>query len=40
MTQAYEQIDGGGLDLLIVADHASAHVPADIRTRLVWPATC
>ena len=30
MTQAYEQIDGGGLDLLIVADHASAHVPADI----------
>lgn len=30
MTQAYQQIDGGGLDLLIVADHASAHVPADI----------
>ncbi|MEC3911206.1 N-formylglutamate amidohydrolase [Sphingobium sp. CR2-8] len=30
MTQAYSQIDGGDLDLLIVADHASAHVPDDI----------
>ncbi|KQN08647.1 N-formylglutamate amidohydrolase [Sphingobium sp. Leaf26] len=30
MSEAFEQIDGGGLDLLIVADHASAHVPADI----------
>lgn len=30
MSEAYIQIDGGGLDLLIIADHASAHVPADI----------
>lgn len=30
MNEAYTQIDGGSLDLLIIADHASAHVPADI----------
>ncbi|MBA4091345.1 MAG: N-formylglutamate amidohydrolase [Sphingobium sp.] len=30
MSEAYNQIDGGGLDLLIVGDHASAHVPDDI----------
>jgi predicted N-formylglutamate amidohydrolase len=30
MSEAYSQIDGGGLDLLIVGDHASAHVPDDI----------
>ncbi|PDH64467.1 MAG: N-formylglutamate amidohydrolase [Sphingomonadaceae bacterium MED-G03] len=30
MTQAFTRIDGGPLDLLIVADHASNHVPADI----------
>lgn len=30
MTQAYSQIDGGSLDLLIVGDHASAYVPDDI----------
>ncbi|WP_311269836.1 N-formylglutamate amidohydrolase [Sphingobium sp. WCS2017Hpa-17] len=30
MNEAYQQIDGGGLDLLIVGDHASAHVPQDI----------
>ncbi|MET0372076.1 MAG: N-formylglutamate amidohydrolase [Sphingobium sp.] len=30
MSAAYVQVDGGGLDLLIVADHASAHIPADI----------
>lgn len=30
MSEAYTQIDGGGLDLLIVGDHASAHVPDDI----------
>lgn len=30
MTEAFTQIDGGALDVLIVADHASAHVPADI----------
>ncbi|WP_420145921.1 N-formylglutamate amidohydrolase [Sphingobium sp.] len=30
MNEAYHQIDGGDLNLLIVADHASAHVPADI----------
>lgn len=28
--EAFRQIDGGNLDLLIVGDHASAHVPADI----------
>ncbi|HKY80634.1 MAG TPA: N-formylglutamate amidohydrolase [Sphingobium sp.] len=30
MNEAFIQISGGELDLLIVADHASAHVPADI----------
>lgn len=30
MSEAFIQIDGGELDLLIIADHASAHVPADI----------
>lgn len=30
MSEAFTCIEGGGLDLLIVADHASAHVPADI----------
>lgn len=30
MSEAYTEIDGGDLDLLIVADHASAHVPDDI----------
>ena len=30
MSEAYSQIDGGELDLLIVGDHASAHVPDDI----------
>ncbi|EAT08033.1 N-formylglutamate amidohydrolase [Sphingobium sp. 10 DY56-G10] len=30
MTQAFTRIDGGPTDLLIVADHASAHVPEDI----------
>ncbi|QGP78480.1 N-formylglutamate amidohydrolase [Sphingobium sp. CAP-1] len=30
MSEAFTRIDGGALDLLIVADHASAHVPADI----------
>ncbi|MCI4589281.1 N-formylglutamate amidohydrolase [Sphingobium sp. BYY-5] len=30
MSEAFTQIDGGALDLLIVADHASAHVPDDI----------
>lgn len=30
MNEAYSQIDGGELDVLIVADHASAHVPEDI----------
>jgi len=30
MSEAFVQIDGGDLDLLIVADHASAHVPDDI----------
>ena len=30
MSEAFTQIDGGALDLLIIADHASAHVPADI----------
>ncbi|NML11667.1 N-formylglutamate amidohydrolase [Sphingobium sp. AR-3-1] len=30
MSEAYTQIEGGGLDLLIVGDHASAHVPEDI----------
>lgn len=30
MNEAFTQIDGGALDLLIVADHASAHVPDGI----------
>ncbi|EQB30248.1 N-formylglutamate amidohydrolase [Sphingobium ummariense] len=30
MSEAFTQIDGGTLDLLIIADHASSHVPADI----------
>lgn len=30
MSEAFTQIDGGMLDLLIIADHASSHVPADI----------
>lgn len=30
MNEAFTQIDGGDLNLLIVADHASAHVPSDI----------
>jgi predicted N-formylglutamate amidohydrolase len=30
MSEAFTRIDGGDLNLLIIADHASAHVPADI----------
>jgi predicted N-formylglutamate amidohydrolase len=30
MTEAFTQIDGGALNLLIIGDHASAHVPDDI----------
>lgn len=30
MSEAFTRIDGGPLDLLIVGDHASAHVPDDI----------
>lgn len=30
MSEAFTLIEAGGLDLLIVADHASAHVPEDI----------
>lgn len=30
MSEAFTQIDGGDLNLLIIADHASAHVPEDI----------
>lgn len=30
MSEAYTRIDGGDLDILIIADHASAHVPDDI----------
>ena len=30
MSEAFTHIDGGDLDLLIIADHASAHVPDDI----------
>ena len=30
MSEAYVQIDAGELNLLIVADHASSHVPPDI----------
>ncbi|WP_294134871.1 N-formylglutamate amidohydrolase [Sphingobium sp.] len=30
MSEAFTQIDGGALDVLIIADHASARVPDDI----------
>ncbi|WP_150291372.1 N-formylglutamate amidohydrolase [Sphingobium estronivorans] len=30
MSEAFTEIVGGDLDLLIIADHASAHVPADV----------
>lgn len=30
MSEAFDQIDGGALDVLIIADHASARVPDDI----------
>lgn len=30
MSEAFTRIDGGELNLLIIADHASAHVPDDI----------
>lgn len=30
MNEAFSEVDGGDLDLLIIADHASAHVPGDI----------
>ncbi|WP_176591071.1 N-formylglutamate amidohydrolase [Sphingobium sp. EM0848] len=30
MSEAFTQIVGGDLDILIIADHASAHVPADV----------
>jgi predicted N-formylglutamate amidohydrolase len=30
MNEAYSQIDGGDCNILIIADHASAYVPADI----------
>jgi predicted N-formylglutamate amidohydrolase len=30
MSEAFTRIDGGDLNLLIIADHASAHVPTDI----------
>ena len=30
MSEAFTLVEAGGLDLLIVADHASAHVPQDI----------
>lgn len=30
MNEAFTRIDGGDLDLLIVADHASGHVPVDV----------
>ncbi|MFC3441232.1 N-formylglutamate amidohydrolase [Sphingobium rhizovicinum] len=30
MSEAFTRIDGGDLNLLIIADHASAHVPDDI----------
>lgn len=30
MSEAFTQIDGGDLNILIIADHASAHVPDDI----------
>lgn len=34
MSEAFTQIDGGPLNLLIIADHASAHVPADINLEI------
>lgn len=30
MSEAFTRIEGGDLDIAIIADHASAHVPADI----------
>ncbi|MFP5433215.1 MAG: N-formylglutamate amidohydrolase, partial [Alphaproteobacteria bacterium] len=30
MSEAFTLVEAGGLDLLIVTDHASAHVPKDI----------
>jgi len=30
MSEAFDQIDGGALDVLIIADHASARVPDDV----------
>ena len=30
MSEAFTQIDDGDLNILIIADHASAHVPTDI----------
>lgn len=30
MSEAFTHVDGGELDLLIIADHASAHVPDDV----------
>ena len=30
MSEAFTQVEGGPTDLLIIADHASAHVPTDI----------
>ncbi|UZW56286.1 N-formylglutamate amidohydrolase [Sphingobium sp. JS3065] len=30
MSEAFTEVDGGDLNILIIADHASAHVPADI----------
>ena len=30
MNEAFSEVDGGDLDLLIIADHASANVPSDI----------
>ncbi|AEG48480.1 N-formylglutamate amidohydrolase [Sphingobium chlorophenolicum L-1] len=30
MSEAFKQVDGGDLDILIIADHASAHVPDDV----------
>lgn len=30
MSEAFTQVDGGGLGILIIADHASGHVPDDV----------
>ncbi|WP_375197640.1 N-formylglutamate amidohydrolase [Sphingobium sp.] len=30
MNEAFSEVDGGDLDVLIIADHASAHVPDDV----------